>query len=253
MKTSTSRIAGMLCLVFFISTPALANYLSVQGRHVPRENLEEVIKRETTYWAEVARKAIKDGHLTGWRMYRTVDGTNLDEDPNIFFVNEYTEEQMRSDVFIWDFKKVFPDKEHSEVETFSLGTLKSQIYYYNHVSIMKTRPKFIRVNYAKTSGFTGVQRYLELEQSVWQPFIQERMDSGKTNVVSWSLSSVVIPRGKDTDHDAISVDGFETFADALWTEFGDDAVMPDTEELFNVHHKAMIHVYELVMAVGPEE
>ena len=253
MKTNRIKFAGIACLLLSISTPALAQILRVQGRHVPPENMGEVIERETTYWSEVARKAIKDGHMSGWRLYRSIDGTNLDEDPNLIFVNEFTPEQIGSDDQIWDFKKVFPDKDISEVETFSMGTTKSLVYYYNLVAIAKSQPNFIRVNFAKTKNFGDLGRYLELEQSVWQPFIQERMDSGKTNVVSWSLSRVLYPGGVDTEYDAITVDGFATFADALWTRYGDDAAFPDTSEIWEVHHKAKIHLYELIMSVGPEE
>jgi hypothetical protein len=252
MKRRSLLSSGILCLTLITAT-AYSQILSVQGRHVPRENIGEVIERETTIWAEVARKAIKDGHLTGWRMYRIVDGTNLDTEANIFFVNEYTEEQFRSDVFIWDYKKLFPDKKQSDVDTFSLGTTKSQVYYYNMVSIKTAVPRFIRVNYAKTKNMPDLQRYLELEQSVWRPFIQAQMDTGETNVVSWSLSRLMLPGGANTEYDAITVDGFETFADAMMTKFSDKVPMPDTEEIFNVHHKANIHVYELIMAVGPED
>jgi len=253
MKSNWIKYIGIACVLLSISTPAGAQILRVQGRHVPPENMGEVIKRETTYWSEVARKAIKDGHMTGWRLYRSIDGTNLDTDPNLIFVNEFTPEQLGRDDQIWDFKKVFPDKDLSEVETFSMGTTKRMVFYYNIVAIAKSQPKFIRVNFAKATNPEDVGRYLELEQTLWQPFIQERMDSGKTNVVSWSLSRALYPRGVDTEYDAITVDGFDTFADALWTRYGDDAEFPETSEIWEVHHKAVIHLYELIMAVGPEE
>lgn len=253
MKSKWIKYTGIACLLLSITTPALAQILRVQGRHVPGENMGKVIELETTYWSEVARKAIKDGHMSGWRLYQQIDGMNLDDEPNLFFVNEFTPEQIGGDENIWDFKKVFPDKEFSEIETFSMGTTKSVVYYYNLVSIAKSQPNFIRVNFAKTKNFRDLGRYLELEQSMWQPFIQEQMDSGKTNVVSWSLSRVLYPAGVDTEYDAITVDGFDTFRDALWTRYGDDVEFPDTGEIWEVHHKAKIHVYQLIMAVGPEE
>ena len=253
MKQTAIRFAGILCLLLATSTPILAQILRVQGRHVPPENMGEVISRETTYWAEVARKAIQDGHMTGWRMYRQIDGMDLDDAPNIFFVNEFTPEQMNQGEDVWDHTKVFPDKEYSEIETFSLGTTKSLVFYYRLVGIGKPDPKIIRVNFAKTPGMEAIQRYLELEQSVWQPFVQERMDSGKTNVVGWSLLRMLAPVGRDVEWDAISVDGFDNLVDALLPYYGDDRPFPDNEEIWEVHHKAVIHFYELIMAVGPEE
>jgi len=250
MKLNTVKFLGILCILSGFVSPALGQITRVQARHVPMENMKEVIERETTYWAEVARQAIKEGHLSGWSLWRRIDGMNLDEEPNLFFVNSFTEEQFRGDARIWDFKKVFPDKELSEIETFSLGTVKGLLYYHNLVSINKSQPKFIRVNYAKPSN---LGRYLELEQSVWQPFVQERMDSGKTNLVSWGLSRLILPRGQNIEWDAISIDGFDSLVDALMTDYGDDAVMPDVDELFDVHYKAQVHVYELIKGVGPED
>ncbi|MDH3651789.1 MAG: hypothetical protein OEQ53_19045, partial [Saprospiraceae bacterium] len=54
-----------LSLVFFGTSYAClpAQIVSIQYRHVPQDNIAEFIHRETTYWSQVAQKAVDDGKL----------------------------------------------------------------------------------------------------------------------------------------------------------------------------------------------
>ena len=88
---------------------------------------------------------------------------------------------------------------------------------------------------------------------MWLPFVMERMDSGKTNVVSWTLAQLVMPRGANAPHNAVTIDGFSTLSGALRSVYGDDAKFPDFEEFNSVHQKVDIHLHRLIKAVGPED
>jgi hypothetical protein len=241
------QVILLLSLVFGIPSQVFSQNVVVQTRHVPAENVSDFIHRETTYWSKIAQKAIDDGKLSGWSLWQRVDGFDIDKDPNFFFMNTFTDEQFdNNDGSIWNVKKVFPDAKKSDIDTFSLGTVQDQLFYRNLVFIEKSPPQFLRVNYAKASN---LNRYLELEKTVWQPFVKKQMDAGKTEVVSWILSVLVMPSGANTQHNAVTVDGFDTLSDALNNSFD----FPDLSEFAEVHQKAEIHVYHRVASATAKE
>ena len=48
-----------------------------QYRQVAADKIDEFIKRETTYWSKVARKAIDKGTLTFWGLFEKVGGNDI--------------------------------------------------------------------------------------------------------------------------------------------------------------------------------
>ena len=221
--------------------------VSIQFRHVPDENIPEFIERETTYWSEVARKAVLERRMAKWELWQVVSGMDIDDGANFFFINEY---RKPSDVDrtaeIWEHRQVFPDLDRSEVETQSLSRLVDQVFLYAQVSSVKVRPNFLRVNYARASD---LGRYLELENTIWRDFVQERMDSNQTNVVSWDLMRVMSPGGVDRRYNALTIDGFAKLSDALQPDYGDNPAYPDLDQFQAVHEKGVIRIYQLVKRV----
>lgn len=177
-----------------------------------------------------------------------MDGINLDQSHNFIFINSFSEptdlDRLNE---VWDFKAVFPKKSLDKISTIAISIIKDVLFYDRVAFSFKARPNFIRINYAKT---TNIGDYLELEQTEWFPFVQERMESGNTNVVSWTLSRLIAPRGNNIEHEAISIDGFDKFSDSLYTYYQNDLPFPDMDLLMSVHHKAEVHVYKLIKAVG---
>ena len=203
------------------------------------------------YWSEVAQKAIDDGKMAEWSFWQKVDGVDVDQDHNFIFINSFEnpEDLDRMDE-IWDFKAVFPNKRPDQISTSHLSITKDQLFYERVAFSFQSRPNFIRINYART---TNVSDYLELEQTEWFPYVQAHMTLGSTNVVSWTLSELVMPRGRDIGHEAITIDGFAKLSDSLFTHYGPEVMFPDMDALQAVHHKAEVHVYELIKAVGKHE
>ncbi len=251
MKILHPKSIFLVSLAMALAPTVFGQIDVIQRRYVPQENVEEFIHRETTYWSEVANQAIREGKLEGWSLWQRVDGFDVDKEHNFMFIHTFLDgDALDNSEGIWDHKKVFPRRKPSSIDTLSLSTVKDVLYYYRFVYVSTAQAQFIRVNFAKA---TDLARYLELEEDVWLPFVLERMDSGKTNVVSWTLSQLVMPRGTDAPHNAITVDGFETLSGSLRSIYGDDANFPDFEEFREVHQKVEIHVYRLVKSVGREE
>lgn len=220
----------------------------VQRQYVPREHIHQFIERESAYWSEVTRQAIDQGKMDGWSLWQRVDALDLDNDHNFMYISTFNRESDLDQMEItWNPAKQFPSQPADTRESPVLGTVKDILFYEQIAFSSKADPKFIRINYAKAEN---VQDYVDVELEEWYPFVQERMNSGKTNVVSWSLSRIVAPRGKDIRHEAVSVDGFETLSAALFTQYGTDVPFPDMVRLSKVHHKAEVHVYKLIKSIG---
>lgn len=248
MKKPILIFLTLLCLVGGGINPLLGKVEIIQRRFVSPEHIDEFIKRETLYWSEVASKAIQDGKMDEWSFWQRMDGLHMDKTHNFIFINTFSEPSAVDKLAeVWDFKTVFPNKSLKDVDTIPISTVLDMLYYDRVAFSFKARPQFIRINYAKT---TNVGDYLELEQTEWFPFVQERMDSNKTNVVSWTLSRLLAPRGQEIGHEAISIDGFEKLSDALYTHYGNDVPFPNMDLLLSVHHKAEVHIYKLIKAVG---
>ncbi len=243
-------LVSSLILVFSsaFSTSTLGQIISIQTRYVPSENIPEFIENETTYWSEVARKAILERKMVKWELWEVVTGMNIDEGANFLFINEYRNlEDVDSTSEIWDHTAVFPDMDRLDVETQNLSTLVDQVFLFAQVSLIKSRPNFMRVNFARSSN---LGRYLELENTIWRDFVEERMDAGQTNVVSWDLMRVMSPSGVNRSYDAITIDGFETLSDALQTDWGDNPDYPDLDQFREVHEKSYVRIYRLTKRVA---
>jgi len=251
MKIAHLKSALLASLLVATVQPLFGQIDEVERRLVPKENIEAFIHRETTYWSEIAKQAIREGMLERWSLWQQVDGFDLDKKHNFILIRTYPDgDTLDKSAEIWDPKKVFPRVNPSRMDTLSLSTVKDRLYYYRYVHVKTAQPQYIRVNFSKASDMA---RYLELEETVWLPFVMERMDSGKTNVVSWALAELVMPRGANAPYNAITTDGFTTLSGALRSTYGDDAKFPDFEEFRAVHQKVEIHVYRLIKAVGSDE
>lgn len=226
----------------------LGQIVSIQSRYVADEDIPEFIHRETTYWSEVAKQAILERRLVRWELWRGQSSAGLGREANFFFLNEFRRpEDVDQMDKIWDYTRVFPDVNRSDIDTSSLSKVIDQVFLYSQVNIGVSQPNIVRVNYAKA---IDLGRYLELENTVWQSFVQERMDAEETNVVSWELLSVMSPGGVNRPYDALTIDGFASLSDALQTSYGANAVYPDLESFRKVHTKVITRIYSLVKSVN---
>src|ERR1022692_952450 len=92
-----------------------------QYRYVAPAKVDEFIKRETTYWSKVAKKAIADGQMTFWALLEKIGGTDLGNSPNFMFVNSFP--NIDADFSkIFDPSKLFPGVPMSKMDTYSMST-----------------------------------------------------------------------------------------------------------------------------------
>ena len=94
------KIFVFTCVLITTTMVSLqAQIVALQYRAVTQENIEEFLHRETTNWSQVAKKAITDGKLLGWELWRKVGGWNMDEgSSNFVFVNIYANKEDLNDM-----------------------------------------------------------------------------------------------------------------------------------------------------------
>ncbi len=251
MKKSTILSCATFSLLVG-SSPLLAQVAVLQYRSVPPRNVQEFVYRETTFWSEVARKAINEGKMLGWELWQRVGGMNVDDSPNFFFVNMFETKDGIGQGGIWDPAAVFPDRRPSDMSTNGMSSTKHQLIIQVDDYVGEEQAQYMVVNYAKASDLA---RYVELERTVWQPFITEQMNAKNTDQTSWGVATVLNPGGDDMPFNAMTVDGFQTLSGAISANWNPDVEVefPDLTELNDVHTKAWIQVYSLVKAVWAEQ
>lgn len=244
---STQRFFILFLLSLFLLPLLPAQPVVVfQYRHVPAENVGEFVHRETTYWSEVAQNAIKEGKMSYWALYQKVGGWELPGGSNFLFINVFEGPSALDNMGgVWDPSAVFPDARAKDMETNSLGTVNHQVVIRGVAGEGDGKPNFIRINYSKASDMA---KYLELEQSVWQPFIKEQIESKNTTQISWRLGQLIMPAGTDLPFNAITVDTYSKMSEAVFpgTSFKEAPEFPDLAGLNEVHEKVYIQVYALV-------
>lgn len=222
----------------------------MQFRHIPADQTEEFIFRETNYWSQVARKAIDDGKMVNWSLWQRIGGWDMPDGHNFVFVNTF---ENPGDIDrineIWaSVPELFPNIPISEISTDNLGFLKHQLILRGIAGegLMGEGPaNFARINFAKVSD---MEAWIEHEQNTWQPFIKGAMESGKTTQKSWRLAQLMMPAGADIPFNGLTADGYDKMSEAILpgTSFSEDIEFPDMTEINSVHKKVYIQAYSLI-------
>lgn len=246
MKALKHLLVFLLLILFLIPILPAQTVALFQYRHVPQDNIDEFIHRETTYWSEVAQDAIDNEKLEYWALYEKVGGWDLEGGSNFLFINVFNSPEALNDMgSVWNPAKVFPMVRPQDMETNSLGIVKHQLTFEVMAGEGEGDVTFIRINYAKASDLS---KYLELEQSTWAPFIKGQIESGNAKQLTWRLGRLVSPAGNGLPFNAITVDGYTKLSEAIFpsTSWKTTPEFPSFDELNAVHEKDRIQVYRLV-------
>src|SRR5688572_4569265 len=129
-KLSITLFVHVILMMAFstaFQTLSAQEITTYQYRQVSPNNSEEFIKRETTYWSKVARKAIDKGTLTFWALLQKVDGSDIQNSSNFLFINTYTNIDGNMGE-VWNATAVFPNIPIAKMETGSISKVTSQYY-----------------------------------------------------------------------------------------------------------------------------
>jgi len=198
-------------------------------RRVAQSDMEEYLKRETTYWQKFAESEIEKGNLTFWAVFQKVSGADQENSPNILIINNFKDMDKGVD---WSgVAALFPDVKMEDIETWQLATTTDQIFVRNldnHIQVDNPEFNFVHILYHNVKN-ADIQLTFEAEK--WKPMVQKAMEDGKTIVQGWGNGVILSPESKDFDYDTYSYDLFSSAQDALSPYFADDLAFP--EDFFN--------------------
>ncbi len=233
MKLKKSR-KKLLNIIFFIALILSSNTLKAQGittyqyRYVAPENTAEFVKRETTYWSNVAQKAIDKGTLTFWGLFEKVGGSDLQNSPNFLFINTFKDiDGNMNDM--WNPAALYPKIPLNQIQTNTLSKVTGNIFLSddgwqqrNNVVAAKDF-KYVVMNYHNSSNPT---QFNLIEKNQWGPFIKTAMDNNQTKQAGWGNAIVLAPTGGDMKFNSLSFDLFPTLQSALMGTFSADTKFP---------------------------
>lgn len=201
-----------------------------QYRQVAPDKIDEFIKRETTYWSKVARKAIDKGTLTFWGLLEKVGGNDMENSPNYLFINTYTNiDGNLGDV--WNAAPLFPGVPMAKIETNSISKTTSTIFLNDDgwQQSDKSDPskdfRYVVMNYHNSSS---PSQFIATEKNQWGPFIKSAMDKNQTDQKAWGNSIVLSPTGGSMKFNCVSFDLFSTLKGALMQTWSADIKFPTT-------------------------
>ncbi|HLF65689.1 MAG TPA: hypothetical protein VI603_18145 [Saprospiraceae bacterium] len=227
MKHLCNTLTTVLCLVVSIQIASAQEISVYQYRHVPQDNVDEFLYRETTYWQKVAQKAIDDGKMNFWALLEKVSGTDLTNSSNFLFINTFENIDAEG---IWNPGAVFPGVPMGQMETGSMSTVTSQVYVQpqNWVDDAAATPEkdynYVVINYWNSSD-PGA--WIEGENTHWAPFIKAEMAKAATSQVAWGNATILAPRGGDVEATNISFDLFSTLHSALIPKWDPNTKFPE--------------------------
>lgn len=228
------KTAAMLLILTGISLQSTAQEISVwQFRHVKQADMQEFIDRETKYWSKVAEAALEKGNLTFWGLFVKQGGFDLENSPNVIFVNTFKDIDAVDMAETWNASAVFPDVPMDKMETQSISTTKHQIFVSpaNMVTKEGSDPdehfNFIRFIFHNSSN---PGQLVALEKEHWEPFIKAAMEAGHTSQVAWGNSQILAPSQPNMDANSISYDVYPDMKSALTGGWAEDAEIEFPQE-----------------------
>jgi len=199
-----------------------------QYRQVAPEKVDEFIKRETTYWSEVARKATEKGNLQFWALLQKMGGYDLQNSSNFLFINTY--KNIDDAGSVWSSATtVFPKVPIAQMETTAMSKVTSTLFLSVQAweQAAKAVPdkdfKYVMMIYHNASDAGAL---IALEKKHWAPFIKEAMDKGQTTQMGWGNAVLLSPYGDDLNFNTVSYDLYPSLQQALYPKWDEKTVFP---------------------------
>lgn len=249
-------LAVLLFLSLGIQSQLAAQNIAIfQYRRVPGDHMEEFLKRETTYWSKVAKKAIEKGNLQSWALLQKVGGTDLENAPNILFINIVKDLDAMNGM--WDAAAVFPDVPMEKMETNSMSTTTSAYLFspQSWVEAPNTKPedlRYVKINFINSSN---ASQLISLEKEYWLPFITAAMAKEGTSQVAWGNAGLIYPYGPDIPFSSISFDVYSSLHETMLPKWAEGTEIPqDGLDKINeiTLHRRSAEIYRIVMSVDAE-
>lgn len=244
-------IIGILIGLFAFPWAQAQPISSHQYRRVAPENMQEYLKRETTYWAKFAESEIKKGNMTFWAILQRMGSENMEKDPNILIINTFKDIDKGADWASVD--AMFPDVKMEDIQTNTLSINTSQVLLRgldNHTEVADADIdrdfKYVKIIYHNVKDQA---KHLAFEAEKWKPLVEKAMAEGKTTMKGWGNAVILLPESEKFQYNTQSYDLFTTAHAALSPAFSEDFEIPEgffdgLEE--NYDGPRDVHLYRVV-------
>ena len=220
----TIFVVCLLSFQFAMAQPITTH----QYRRVAPENMQEYLKRETTYWAKWAEKEVTKGNLTFWAILQKIGGVNQETSPNILIINTFKDIDKGAD---WaSIAAMFPDVKMEDIGTADISTNMHHVFLSNLPNHIRAENStnddynYVRIIYHDTKN-TG--QHLTFEAEKWKPMVEKAMKEGKTSMKGWGNQAIISPATSSFTYGSYSYDIFSSLQEALSPAFSDDWTMPE--------------------------
>ncbi len=223
---------SLLFLGLLFCTPTLfaQEVITHQYRRVEPENMQEYLKRETTYWQKLAESEVTKGNLTFWAILQKVGGIHQDTGSNILIVNTFNDIDASNE--IWgNVQALFPDTKMEDMGTGALAKNTATIFLRNgnnFTAAPNADPqkdfKYVYVLYHQPKN---VAKHMDFEANEWKPLIEKAMAEGKTTLKGWGNDYIIMPESEKFQYRTSSYDLFSSLSEALGPQFSEDFTWPD--------------------------
>lgn len=226
-----------------------------QYRRVEQEDMQEYLKRETTYWKKFAEQEVTKGNLTFWAILVKVGGVGLDHKPNVLIINTMNDVDEGLD---WaSVADLFPDVKPEDINTGELSKEMATIYLRsqeNHINAPGAIPqddyKYVKIVYHNPKS---IGKLLTFERDKWKPMVEKAMADGNTTLKGWGNARVLHPSSSKFPYSTQSYDLFNNLNDALLPYFSDDVEASDDfydDVMDNEESRRSIGLYYIVSFVS---
>ncbi len=229
------------------------NIITHEYRRVAPADMEEYIKRETTYWKVFAENEVKKGNLTFWGIFQRIDGMNLDTEPNILIVNAFN--NIDKGVEWAGITDLFPNVSMDKMNTWGMSTTVDRIFIdnsTNHIRKPNTDGEdyqYVRFIYHSVNDLS---KHLSFEAEKWMPLVERAWVEGKTTMTGWGNGTIILPQSEDFSYNSYSYDIFPSLQAALSPAFSEDLSIPNgfwdpLQGNYNATRNS--HLYRVISAV----
>ena len=131
------------------------------------------------------------------------------------------------------------------METTSLGKTIHQIVLEKHKQAGLAQGRYSKFNYAKVSDMPS---FMKFESEDWYSFINKAIIDGDTSFIGWGLYTVLSPTGSQMPFDAITIDHFDNYSEAVMPRWTEGLTLPDIESSLSSRDRVMAQIYQLVVS-----
>lgn len=267
-------LAVVLALVTggLLASPALAQeeaqdepsqvFAQVDYMKAKPDDAGEYLSLERELWKPIHQERAKDGKILGWNLYAVRYPAGTGHDYNYVTVTFYDSmADVESPEFETYAQRAHPDKAInvvSERTTDARKWVRSELWTRLDEVAPEASPSepapFLQVDYMKV-GPGGGSDYVSLEQDIWKPVHQARLDAG--TIASWGLWQMNLPGGTSQPYSHATVTGFQSMADmpgypeGVWKEVHPDKNVDEiAKQTYAARDLVQTELWELVDSVS---